>query len=1477
MFLSWWLSIVGCAQSKTGNGRQVKRRRMPRKFRSALTVEHLEDRVVPTSGTAHIFLNLQNAPAQLNTVTAARGSIVPVFIDFAAITAGSIGGLGGGAFFVLYDPTVLSISETPTSVGSDIKLGSLVSSLSTFYSLSTASGFDVGVVAVGLVHSGTNFLTGTPTGHLIELDFHVVASTAPIGSSTLLDLQTVYTDVTGNQRLTLQTDKFGVKYNSSPPPTAYASTSVPPPSGVESLSGLTQPAATAPATFSPSDADTDDASIQIVARTPLAPAAAPDTYSMAPNTDNFTPTMSVTGQAHGVLANDSPTANGPMTALLTLPGATATTVPALTILNNITGASESGRTVTITTGSAYNLLPGETLTITGVATPGYNGTYQIVSVPDNQHFTYNTTTLDLAPDLGSGNATVMTPATTLYAGNIAHGTIVLNALDGSFIYTPVVDFVGTDTFTYKAVDAASNTASANATVTLYVGGVLNMPQNINKDAANQPIVLGSRVVVPVNVLNPNPINSGGLGNITVGINYDANVFDPNNITINAGPLVVAAGWTSFTTNVTNPGQIVIATSATGGSQPIVSTTGGAVALITFNVIGLPTGANKTSVINLSQQVPQISQLDVNGIGIPTSLPLAIAPVDNTNFNGPPGPDDGSVTFGGQQPLNYSAAANPGVTSYALHVNAGNGNLELVDIHNPTAVLATLPAAQANGVTITGHPGGNDTLTLDYSSGYFSVPTGINFNGGGAGTLNILGGAFVSVTDNASGPGAGNLSLHPSAGGDTSVTYAGLAPITVTSTATDVTINLPAGTQDAILKDSGTIGMETISATGNSFESFTFADPTGTLFVNGTSSAAEKLNVQSLNASFDANLNINLQGGADEIDFTGPQTVAGSKALTAAAQTIGLCASLNVATIVGTAATVNVSNAASLQVGAALVTSGGIVNVAPGSYAGDVNVNQNVTLAPGGPTTTGMVTQTGNLAFTNGSSTSFQFVINGPTPGTQYDQYTSSGTVSLNGANLSLSGSYAPVAGTVFTLVSAASVTGTFHGFLDLATVPFNGQNWTIHYGATNVTLTVDTPSLIGQANVFLNLQNATAQLNTVTAVRGSTVPVFIDFDTIAPSSNGGLGGGTFFVLYDPMVLSISETSTALGSDIKVGSLLSSLPNYSLTTAAGFDVGVVAVGLVHSGATFLTGVPTGHLIELDFHVIAATAPIGSSTLLDLQSTYTGVLGNVRLLNVADEVGVKYNLSPPPTEYASISDPQAFGLQPISALTQPGATTPATFSPSDADPDDASIQIVTQLPNLVPTVLPDTYSMAPNLPAFSTTMTVTGQPSGVLGNDTKTANGPMTALLTSAGATSTSLPASINTIASASETGMVVTITTAAASTLVRGQAVTIAGLSVAGYNGAYDVATVVDSTHFTYNIDPTNPAKLNLPFDAGSVTSTATATATTIYSAPPMLARCGSTRPTGPSPIRHCLVSRGPIRSLTRPWTPPAIPPAPMRR
>jgi hypothetical protein len=126
--------------------------------------------------------------------------------------------------------------------------------------------------------------------------------------------------------------------------------------------------------------------------------------------------------------------------------------------------------------------------------------------------------------------------------------------------------------------------------------------------------------------------------------------------------------------------------------------------------------------------------------------------------------------------------------------------------------------------------------------------------------------------------------------------------------------------------------------------------------------------------------------------------------------------------------------------------------------GPLTINIGGHLAPGsgGPGTL----VSANVTFAAGST--FDVDINGTTPGTGYDQLTTTGTVTLGGATLNVSlGSFSPHIGDSFTLItrgSADKANTTFAGLADGATFTVGGTTFRITYvGGTShhdVVLTV---------------------------------------------------------------------------------------------------------------------------------------------------------------------------------------------------------------------------------------------------------------------------------------------------------------------------------------------------------------------------------------------------------------------------------------
>jgi hypothetical protein len=109
--------------------------------------------------------------------------------------------------------------------------------------------------------------------------------------------------------------------------------------------------------------------------------------------------------------------------------------------------------------------------------------------------------------------------------------------------------------------------------------------------------------------------------------------------------------------------------------------------------------------------------------------------------------------------------------------------------------------------------------------------------------------------------------------------------------------------------------------------------------------------------------------------------------------------------------------------------------------GALNVVSGGTLSPGAGSFS-----TGNLALAAGAT--YRAEINGPTPGSGYDQVNVSGTVALGGATLNLSVDAAVAPGTVFTILQnngIDAISGTFAGLAEGTVIDAGKARFTIGY------------------------------------------------------------------------------------------------------------------------------------------------------------------------------------------------------------------------------------------------------------------------------------------------------------------------------------------------------------------------------------------------------------------------------------------------
>jgi len=176
-----------------------------------------------------------------------------------------------------------------------------------------------------------------------------------------------------------------------------------------------------------------------------------------------------------------------------------------------------------------------------------------VAVNDTYRTNSNTVLSQAAPGVQSNDADPQgLSLTTQLLSDPAHGTLILNA-NGSFVYTPTVNYVGSDSFTYLANNGTSS--SNTATVTISV-----MPTLISL-TLNPTTVTGttaSQGTVTLNIAAPN-------GGVVVALSDNSPAASVSaSVTVPSGSS--SATFTISTTTVASSTSAIISASYAGVTQ-----------------------------------------------------------------------------------------------------------------------------------------------------------------------------------------------------------------------------------------------------------------------------------------------------------------------------------------------------------------------------------------------------------------------------------------------------------------------------------------------------------------------------------------------------------------------------------------------------------------------------------------------------------------------------------------------------------------------------------------------------------------------------------------------------------------------------------------------------------------------------------------------------------------------------------------------
>ena len=449
------------------------------------------------------------------------------------------------------------------------------------------------------------------------------------------------------------------------------------------------------------------------------------------------------------------------------PANTAISGPSL-LLND----GGSGLTVTANTSPAHGTVTvAANGTYTYTPAPGYAGTDSFTYTATDSAGQTTTATVSIVVGALATNDTGLTPANTAFNGSSvltndlgvgltvtghtspAHGTVVIQP-DGTYVYTPAVDFSGFDSFTYTTTDAFLTTSTATVSLTVtptavndvalllanasYTGTsvTVNDAGSSLTVSAQTPPTHGSLTIASIGTYTytPNPGYSGpdsfvyaitdAAGQVTSATVYltikpvavnDSGV-TPAGTTLN-GPSVLAndAGTTLTVTSNTSPthGTVAVASNGTYAYVPAAGYSGSdSFTYTATDAFGRSTTAIVTITVN------PVTYADTGAT--PANTPLLGASVltndvgTGLTVTSNTAPSHGTVTVASNGTYTYTPTtgySGPDAFSYTATDAAGHTSSSTVTITvNPVAIADNATTAANTALT------GSTVLANDLGTG-----------------------------------------------------------------------------------------------------------------------------------------------------------------------------------------------------------------------------------------------------------------------------------------------------------------------------------------------------------------------------------------------------------------------------------------------------------------------------------------------------------------------------------------------------------------------------------------------------------------------------------------------------------------------------------------------------------------------------------------------------------------------------------------
>jgi VCBS repeat-containing protein len=320
------------------------------------------------------------------------------------------------------------------------------------------------------------------------------------------------------------------------------------------------------------------------------------------------------------------------------------------------------------------------------------------------------------------------PLTAILVSGVSHGTLTLNP-DGSFTYSPAADYIGADSFTYKANDGSldSNTATVSITVTpgidvpVAVADFYSTTEDVPLFSIAAPGVLGNDLDADGDLLTTNLTVNVSHGSMSLSTDgsfgyvpapnfhgtdsftyraYDGVAYSAEaTVSITVTPANDAPTLNSIGGKTVSEGSLLSFT--VSGTDPDIGDT------LAYSATGLPSGSTLNSVTGVFSWTPGFNQsgdysvtfnvTDAGGLSASEVVTITV-----TNVNQAPAANAGanqSVNEGATVTLNGSGTDPDGtIASYSWTQTAGAA----VTLSSATAAQPTFtaPSVGPAGTTLT---------------------------------------------------------------------------------------------------------------------------------------------------------------------------------------------------------------------------------------------------------------------------------------------------------------------------------------------------------------------------------------------------------------------------------------------------------------------------------------------------------------------------------------------------------------------------------------------------------------------------------------------------------------------------------------------------------------------------------------------------------------------------------------------------------